>query len=349
MKSDNETIDWYVKNRPVYQKLAVKIENILTEVFDIEQVSYHLISSRAKELESLRRKISGDKYDDPASQIHDFAGIRIITYFDDEIQQISEIIEKLFKIDSTNSSDKSEILGIDKVGYKSVHFVATLKPDRLKLPEYIQFKDLYFEIQIRTILQHAWAEIEHDRNYKFTGKLPHEISRRFKLLAGVLEMADREFNNISREIDVISQGVKEETEKGNLNIELNSTSLSQFLRTRMHELFEAGYRISSKDSSLLFNEMHDFGLQTLDDLNKIIPDDFIEVFKASKSIDNALNEIGLIRMLMIVNNHKRYFEQAFKGAYKIWSSKGKGEELFKHYGIDWDKDIERKYNVSLHS
>ncbi len=62
--------------------------------------------------------------------------------------------------------------------------VAEIKDDRIILPEYQKFKDKKFEIQIRTILQHAWAEIEHDRDYKFTGELPINIKRRFRILAG---------------------------------------------------------------------------------------------------------------------------------------------------------------------
>ena len=47
------------------------------------------------------------------------------------------------------------------------------------LPEMKLFSGIPFEIQVRTILQHAWAEFAHDRNYKFRGVLPDVIARRY--------------------------------------------------------------------------------------------------------------------------------------------------------------------------
>ena len=345
MKQEIESMNWYIKTRPTYKKLALKIENILIEIFDSEGISYHMINSRPKEIDSFKKKIAGDKYDDPTNQIQDLAGIRIITYVDDEIKPICDLIENIFDIDSSNSSDKSDELGIDKVGYKSIHYIASLKSDRLKLPEYKQFENLCFEIQIRTILQHAWAEIEHDRNYKFTGKLPHEISRRFKLLAGSLEIADREFNNISREIDEITQSVKEETEKGNLNIELNSTSLYQFLKSHFKILLEQGFTIEPNSDAELLTELNNYGLQTLEDLNNIIPKDFVKTILSYTSHNILLTEIGLVRMLMIINNYEKYFTKSFNNRFAVWSHEGDYKDLFIHYEINWEKDITEKFNV----
>lgn len=131
----------------------------------------------------------------------DLAGIRIIAYINSDVERISKIIEDEFEIDRENSVDKSKLLGIDQVGYQSVHYIAKLSKKRLELSEYEEYQDMVFEVQIRTILQHAWAEIEHDRNYKFNGVLPNNIKRKFYLTAGVLELIDREFEVLSKEID----------------------------------------------------------------------------------------------------------------------------------------------------
>lgn len=338
-----DPISWYIKNRPLFKKLASKVENILIELFEIENLSYHMVTFRAKDVDSFRKKSLEDKYDDPKNQIQDLAGIRIITYVEDQVEQIRDVIEQTFDIDVPNSSDKSMDLGLDKVGYKSIHYVGHLKNDRLELPEYKQFKGLCFEIQIRTILQHAWAEIEHDRNYKFTGKLPHEIGRRFKLLAGSLEMADREFNNISREIDQITHVVKEETEKGNLNIEINSTTLSQFIKTRFEKLIENGLIIIPNSNALLIDEMNLFGLHKLSHFDKIIPKDFEKVFLDGMLEPKERTEVGLARLIMITNNYKKYFEKSFRDAFIIWG--GYDDGLLKHYGVDWENDINKKHNV----
>ncbi|WP_405629457.1 GTP pyrophosphokinase family protein [Pseudoalteromonas sp. Ld20] len=326
---------------------AYKVESLLSEVFEMEGLSYHIITSRAKTIESVKGKVSKDKYDKPKEQIQDFSGIRIITYVEDEITKICEVIEKSFQIDLANSSNKSDDLGIDKVGYKSVHYIASLDKSRLKLPEYKQYEGKCFEIQIRTILQHAWAEIEHDKNYKFTGKLPPDIGRRFKILSGVLEMADREFNNISNEIDLISKGTLESTQKGDFNIPISSTTLTQFLSTKFPSIEKSGYKLIPDTDGIVIGEMERFGLNTLEDFNNIIPNDFDETFISA--IDEDVYEFGLVRRLLIINDHHKYFTQANTQKFDVWSPTANDQKeygFFKHYGIDWD-DIEQNFNVKI--
>jgi ppGpp synthetase/RelA/SpoT-type nucleotidyltranferase len=161
--------------RPIYKNLANKVESIIREVLNNSGVSYYTITSRAKEIESFSKKAKKEKYKNPQEEIKDFAGIRIITFVKSEVNQCCDVIKPLFDIDQKHSVDKTKELGSDKVGYRSIHYVAKLTDDRLILPEYKVFKDFCFEIQIRTILEHAWADISHDRNYKFDGVLPPDI------------------------------------------------------------------------------------------------------------------------------------------------------------------------------
>jgi len=342
MHTDKNIVDWYIQNKPVYKRLANKIESLLIEVFDMENISYHIVTSRAKDINSVKTKAS--KYSDPINKIQDFAGIRVITYVEDEVERVCSIIENIFDIDTDNSSNKSYDLGIDKVGYKSVHYIASLKNDRLKLPEYKQYFKKYFEIQVRTILQHAWAEIEHDRNYKFSGRLPNNINRRFKILSGMLEMADREFNNISCEIDLISSDIKEAVKSGELDIPISSTTLVQFLNSRLNL---NGNIISSNDSYIIIDELYRYGIKSLSDLNKIIPEDIDKLLDIKNN--RNINETGLARTLMILDNYDKYFSKVNIIKFAIWTDKDDKNdnfirEYFKKHGVDWNK-IEDKYYV----
>ena len=343
-----DVTNWYIKNRPIYKRLASKVEAVLREVFDMENISYHIVTSRAKEIESVKIKSNNDKYNNPIEQIQDFAGIRVITYVEDEVDQVCKVIENNFTIDNGNSSNKSDDLGIDKVGYKSVHYVATLKNDRLKLPEYRQYKGKSFEIQVRTILQHAWAEIEHDRNYKFSGKLPNDISRRFKILSGALEMADREFNSISQEIDSISQNVKERALNGDLDIPLSSTTLTQFINNRFDSLIQSMDEDTVVSSSEIIDELERYGVTTLEQLDKLIPDDIEDFFLAT--FPERLYEMGMVRSIMILSDYDKYFSKANKLKFDAWLSPEdsvdmpKVLEYFIKHGVDWG-DIKTKYNV----
>lgn len=92
--------------------------------------------------------------------------------------------------------------------------------------------------------------------------------------------------------------------------------------------------------------MEMFGLHKLEDLNKIIPKNFEEIFLQEPRMSNKVTEIGLGRMIMIINNKNRYFKNAFNDGFKMWSRDGHGEKTFNHYGVNWD-DIFKDYGVPL--
>lgn len=220
MKKSNELItsavNWYIETRPIYEELSQKVETIIQDAVVDNKPPIHAIFKRTKDIESFAKKIEKEKYTHPSSQITDLSAIRIIACVENDLSKISKLIESTFEIDYSNSIDKSKSLGTDKVGYRSIHYVAKLPRKLTRLPEYKRFENLRFEIQIRTLLQHAWAEIEHDRNYKFSGKLPEDLTRRLKVLAGVLELADREFNLIANEVEKIELTPKKVEENFNI-------------------------------------------------------------------------------------------------------------------------------------
>jgi putative GTP pyrophosphokinase len=350
--SNEKFVDWYITNRPIYKRLATKVESFLIEFFDMNSIGYHMVTSRTKEIESTIEKSKLSKYKNPKVDIQDFAGIRIIAYVEDEIPNICKVIEDNFQIDKENSSNKLTELGVDRVGYQSIHYIAKLKEDRLRLPEYKQYSEKCFEIQIRTILQHAWAEIEHDRNYKFSGILPTELNRRFKILAGVLELADKEFNAISKCIDDISNSVNEGTKNGNLDIPISSTTLTQFLHSRFDKLIEELGVPSHDKEGVLIEELEAFGIHTLKELNDIIPEDIELYYRAASN--GSLYEWGMVRSLMIIHDYKKYFRAARKQGEDDWCSSlsHKDPEFEKEYfikhGVDWN-DIEKTYGIAYDS
>jgi len=341
------SVSWYISNRLTYKKLCAKIESIIIEILEINKIPFHAITSRTKEVESYRKKISDEKYDDPIQQITDYSGIRIITYVEDDVKKACEVLENIFYIDKDRSLDKSKSLGVDKVGYKSVHYICKLKDDRTSLPEYRTYDNLFFEIQVRTILQHAWAEIEHDRNYKFSGILPEEISRRFKLVAGSLEIADREFNNIAKEIDELSSRVAQGTQSGNLDFEINSTSLMEFIKNKFEYLLEQGRSIDFESSEIAVSELTKFGIKYLNEFNDILTEKKIkDVTDYVLFRDNELNTMtGMIRLILIITDYDKYFSQAYNKKWLKWSGAEHSYDIFKKYDVDWQK-INEKYNVS---
>jgi ppGpp synthetase/RelA/SpoT-type nucleotidyltranferase len=183
-----------------------------------------------KTRESLSQKLKRpDREYDSLDQITDLAGIRIITYFEPDVNQIASIIEDEFEIQWSDSEDKRSLLDPDRFGYSSVHYIASFSEVRCALTEYRHFAGFRFEVQIRSILQHAWAEIEHDLGYKSELSIPRETRRRFSRVAGLLELADAEFTAIRSELEEYANRVAELIESEPHRVLVDKVSLGTFL------------------------------------------------------------------------------------------------------------------------
>ena len=154
----------YDRVRPQYEKCAVKIQDMLTDWLDEEQINYQSISARAKTRASFRRKAarpaandpSQPRYLDPLSAITDLMGARVITYLPESVDRVCEVISREFEV--TEHQDKGQLTKQrGHFGYASKHFLVKSKSDRARLSEYAVLKDKVFEIQVRTAVQHAWA------------------------------------------------------------------------------------------------------------------------------------------------------------------------------------------------
>jgi len=343
-KTVQQDVAWYKEKRHKYEELSNEVKKIIRETLDERNIVFHSIESRAKSVESFKRKSRRNKYKTPREEITDLTGIRVITLFEKDVYEISNIIKELFKIDYSKSEDKSDLLDADKMGYKSVHYIAQLIGNKISDSELIKYEDLNFEIQIRSILQHAWAEIEHDRNYKFRGELPKHLQRRFYSLSGMLEMADREFNDLDNEVEEYKKKVQRVTKKGQLSLQVNSNSLKEFLKMEFLPEVEAGYLESNfaNESELIVNELKEYGIHTLIDLDGIIPDKFYKVLRNRCTSEKTINFSHFLRILMMINDHRKYFE-------RFWPQKGREikevcKEIVKDYGININNLIEEYKN-----
>src|SRR5450759_2011384 len=176
-------------------------ETLLAQLLRRENFGVHSVTSRLKTRKSLAGKLEreGKNYS-RLRDMTDIVGLRVITHFEDEVDRIGTLIEREFAVDHDRSIDKRSALDPDRFGYLSLHYVCGLSPARLKLTENQGCEGLTCEIQVRSILQHAWAEIEHDLGYKAGAPLPPHIRRRFSRLAGLLEVGDAEFSRLRGDI-----------------------------------------------------------------------------------------------------------------------------------------------------
>ncbi len=178
------------------------MENLVRQFLAAANVRVHSVDHRVKQPASFTRKISqpGVEYSS-IDDVHDVLGLRVITYFPDEVDLVAAVIQEHFSIDDINSVDKRVALDPDRFGYLSLHYVCSLNEARAALVEHARFAGLKCEIQIRSLLQHAWAEIEHDLGYTTSIAIPASIRRRFYRLAGLLEIADSEFQSLRDQVE----------------------------------------------------------------------------------------------------------------------------------------------------
>jgi ppGpp synthetase/RelA/SpoT-type nucleotidyltranferase len=211
--------------------LKVKMEFLISELIKNEAIQTHQILGRLKERNSLKNKI--DRKQDKYLSLHDITdivGIRVITYLESDVDKIADIIEREFLIDKENSVDKRK-LNTDQFGYRSLHYVVVCKDERTCLIEYKRFAGIKFEIQIRSILQHAWAEIEHDLGYKGMISIPEAHKRGFNRLAALLESADLEFDRLKKELVKYEEGVTELIRKQPEDVAIDQASLISFIKS----------------------------------------------------------------------------------------------------------------------
>jgi ppGpp synthetase/RelA/SpoT-type nucleotidyltranferase len=251
-------VEAYRTLRHVYEQAVHRTRDILDQALKASGILVLSIQGRTKELDSLGNKAikpseiepNKPKYPDPLKDITDLAGVRVITFSPKSPSQIEEVIEKEFAI--YEKTDKGKELSEEgKFGYQSIHYVVGMKAERATLPEYRQTANLTVEIQLRTILQHAWAEMEHDIQYKSATVIPTSIRRRFIALAGLLEIADREFQAVQEEDERIRSEARQSLEAGKLSgIEITPDALRSYLDHRFgpdRRSSDFSYEITAKN------------------------------------------------------------------------------------------------------
>ncbi len=190
-------INRYEETRDRLERAAPRLEEQLKTALRDHRILFLAVSVRVKTLESALRKISKKKYSDPWQQMMDLIAGRIFTYFRPDATQVESVIRDYFDVHEEHSKNKSDDLEFNKFGYTSRHLVCSLRerfPDlRLKslIPE-----GMMFELQIRSVLEHGWAEIEHELVYKSGTEPPDAIRRRFAASAAALEIVEREFDSL---------------------------------------------------------------------------------------------------------------------------------------------------------
>lgn len=209
-----EFIASYEREFEGHKNRATKLTLLVRQIVEAVGVDIHLVSARAKHPDSVRAKLRRKKYADPAAQLTDRIGIRVITYYRSDVDAVARALQRELEIDRQKSEDKRRLLDLHEFGYRSVHLIARLRPPRSRMSEYADLATMWFEIQVRSILEHAWAEIEHEIVYKSGVDYPHSTARLFAALAGALEILETEFERLHDEKEKLVDGYRRRYSEG---------------------------------------------------------------------------------------------------------------------------------------
>ncbi|RYE90809.1 MAG: GTP pyrophosphokinase family protein [Myxococcales bacterium] len=191
-----DLLDEFLARQSSFEAMARSLHDHVQEALERAGMRVLGVSHRVKSASSLARKLARpDRTYRRLDDLTDLVGLRVITYFEDSIEQVAQLIERSFRVDMDRSVDKRLLEDPARFGYRSLHYICHPPPLLIAIePTW----DWPFEIQVRTVLQHAWAEIEHDLGYKSPESIPMPVRRRFSRLAGLLEIADSEFVELRR-------------------------------------------------------------------------------------------------------------------------------------------------------
>lgn len=296
---------WLTEYLPKYELLGKYITFILENLLQQKGIDYLSVSYRTKTKDGVYEKIERKKYKKPKAELMDFSGVRVILYFESDIDKVCALIADAFNIDSEHSVDNEKRLSKDKIGYRSIHYVCDIGSKRKDLAEYEYISGLKCEIQVRTMLQHAWAELTHDRNYKLGVNLPLAIERKINLYSGMLELADQGFSEIINSIVKYQADLKGEDLINSESNQIDTLSIVEFSRQIASELGITLIELNSNKYKFLddlIDEIKFLGIKNFQELKSIIPDNYSKVFL---EVEEESNVLGFVRDLLLIKDFRR--------------------------------------------
>jgi ppGpp synthetase/RelA/SpoT-type nucleotidyltranferase len=306
-------LEEYRQQRPLYELLQQVTMERLRELVKQSAIEVNSMEIRIKTEESLVGKLKrkGQKYNS-LSDITDILGIRVIAFYNEDVDRIASIVENLFEIDWPNSVDKRKMHQFDSFGYNSLHYICRIPTALYQNPAHPELNEIRFELQMRTALQHVWSAIQHDIGYKSEIETPIEYHRSLSRLAGMLELADNEFSRIRNDIAEYRRRTLTLVQSGKLEeVELDGDTFHNYLSQHPFE------KLNRKIAAITQAEIQPvpfttylfvlkkMGMQTLGDIEHMLKEDRDDAYQlalfqlGSTDIDILSETIGLQNLCIV--------------------------------------------------
>jgi len=225
-----DLIRCYVSDADRHEQVCLEASYILRKRLEEADIPVSAVTSRVKSLNSVAEKVFRKSYTS-IEHITDLAGVRVVHLYASDLPRIESIIDREF--DVVERVDKLAPRKPSEFGYLATHYIVRLLK-RSSGARFEDLKDLCCEIQVRTILQDAWAIIDHHLVYKTEEQVPATLRRKLNSLAGLFETADDQFDRVREERLRYIKGLEDSTEKSAhlLNQGINLDSATALLRKK---------------------------------------------------------------------------------------------------------------------
>ena len=288
--------------RPTLERLAEDAYDQLSRALKEQGIYVTAIERRVKTEKSLAGKLElkGAKYKS-IDDITDLVGLRVITFYTDEVDKVAVIAKRIFNIDWLDSVDKRKLHQLDSFGYNSLHYICRLKTGGPR-----------FELQMRTALQHVWSTIEHDTGYKGDVKIPREYLRQFSRLAGMLELIDDEFSRLRLALTDYRRQILALVKNGQLDeVPLSADTFRSYLD--LHPFDRLNRRIAAVNQAEIYpvslmpflSVLESFGQETIGDVQRFIDDNSEDAYQLALSqlaitdLDILSSSVGLLNLCLV--------------------------------------------------
>ena len=193
--NNNDLKKRYQSQIKLFKKLSDTAKYHLTTEIRKRNIKIHSLEDRIKTFDSFLDKMKRQKTTEPFREIRNLLGLRVVCLFRSDLHSISTIIRDIFEI--IEDDNKIDNIAANIFGYMGIHFIVKLKNVSGRGQKSIG--DLPFEIQIRTIGQHAWASISEYLYYKQEANVPPYLRRDFNALSGLFHVADAQFEILRKQ------------------------------------------------------------------------------------------------------------------------------------------------------
>ncbi len=185
---------YFMESQPALEAWGKVVTSTINTCAEATSARIQFTSQRLKALPSALGKIARKTYTDPINEMDDLVGVRVVVLLSEDLEKVVQSVECADKwiYDKARDPDAEVARDPNRFDYRSVHYVLSTHQD-LDVEGCQVPRGTRCELQVRTILQHAYAEVTHDNVYKSPWSTPTKAARYLASSSALIETTEHLF------------------------------------------------------------------------------------------------------------------------------------------------------------